>query len=191
MITSLVAQAGGPARVEIPELARIVSPASLASSLMRDDAGWSVVCPDDAALAAARLELGLQSDAPVPIQVGVSHRGMTLLAVKQVVAGEARENPSIDSATAGGRLLRELDEVVVEAAEETPLRIEAVLEDDVNWLTSVGTMNDYDLPSSAYLTVDADDALEGQLAVVFRDSRGGVTWRVWPLRAEGRPRPAD
>ena len=29
-----------------------------------------------------------------------------------------------------------------------------------------------------------DDPQDGELAVVLRDGRGGVTWRVWPIRAE-------
>ena len=55
--------------------------------------------------------------------------------------------------------------------------------DDVNWLTSCGTMHDYDLPQ-AYLRVELEDPMEGELAVVLRDARGGVAWRVWPIHAE-------
>ena len=44
-------------------------------------------------------------------------------------------------------------------------------------------MHDYDL-HSAYLMVPPDSAQEGELVVVLRDDRGGVTWRVLPIRAE-------
>jgi hypothetical protein len=53
----------------------------------------------------------------------------------------------------------------------------------VNWLTSCGEMHDFDL-HSAYLTVGPDDPQEGELAVILRDERGGVAWRVWPIRSE-------
>lgn len=189
-ITSLVATDGAPVQELPPEAAVVVSPMSLASSLTTTDGRWSVTAPDAAALDAARAELGLMAGAPVPLSVGVSYNAGTLLAVKTVVLAEARANPSIDSATIDGEPLRDKTELVIDASAETRLSVDAVLEDDVNWLTSVGTMSDYDLPTSAYITVYDDDALQGELAVVFRDSRNGVTWRVWPLRAEGTPKVA-
>ena len=64
-----------------------------------------------------------------------------------------------------------------------PLSVEAVEADDVNWLTSCGTMHDFDLPQ-AYLRVELEDPVAGELAVIRRDERGGVVWRVWPIRAE-------
>jgi hypothetical protein len=160
---------------------------SLASALTNDNGRWIVTRPDDAALEAARAELMLMPGTPVPLQVGVSYNGMDLFALKVVTLGEARSNPSIDSATINGELLNTKTDLVIDAAVETPLSVDGSLEDDVNWLTSVGTMHDFDLPTSAYLTVDDDDLLEGELALVFRDARGGVTWRVWPLKAEGTP----
>ena len=44
-------------------------------------------------------------------------------------------------------------------------------------------MHDFDLPQ-AYLRVELEDPASGELAVVRRDPRGGVAWRVWPIRAE-------
>ncbi len=189
-ITSLIATEGAPAQELPPEAATVVSPMSLASSLVTANGQWTVTAPDEAALEAARAELGLMAGAPVPLAVGVSYNAGSLLAVKTVYLGETRTNPSIDSATINGEPLRDKTELVIDAAVETPLFVEAMLEDDVNWLTSVGTMSDYDLPTSAYIKVDDDDRLEGELALVFRDALGGVTWRVWPMRAEGTPIPA-
>jgi len=54
---------------------------------------------------------------------------------------------------------------------------------DVTWLTSCGTMHDFDLPS-AYLKVEVDDPQTGELAVVLRDAAGGVTWDLWPIHAQ-------
>jgi hypothetical protein len=189
-ITSLIANEGAPALELPPEGAVVVAPMSLASSLVATNGQWTVTVPDEAALQAARTELGLMPGAPVPLSVGVSYQAGSLLAVKTVYLGETRTNPSIDSATINGEPLRDKTELVIDAAVETRLFVEAVLEDDINWLTSVGTMSDYDLPTSAYIKVDDDDRLEGEFALVFRDARGGVTWRVWPMRAEGTPMPA-
>jgi len=54
---------------------------------------------------------------------------------------------------------------------------------DVTWLSSCGTMHDFDLPT-AYLRVEADDPMTGELALVVRDSGGGVSWRVWQIQAQ-------
>ncbi|HEU4730899.1 MAG TPA: hypothetical protein VFT22_23550 [Kofleriaceae bacterium] len=54
---------------------------------------------------------------------------------------------------------------------------------EVTWLTSCGTMHDFDLPT-ARLRVEPDDPATGQLALVVRDGGGGVAWRVWPIHAD-------
>jgi hypothetical protein len=74
-------------------------------------------------------------------------------------------------------------ELLVPALADVPLSIDAVVTDKVNWLTSCGTMHDFDLPQ-AYLRVEKDDPTDGQLVVVLRDTQGGVAWRIWPIRAE-------
>ena len=93
-----------------------------------------------------------------------------------------RPDPSIRCPSrAGGKRTAE---IVVRKLVDVPLSIEA--DDaryDVTWLTSCGTMHDFDLPA-AYLEVEADDPDAGELAVVVRDATGGVAWRVWPIRAE-------
>ena len=66
---------------------------------------------------------------------------------------------------------------------DVPLSISVETEDDVNWLTSCGTMHDFDLPQ-AYLRVELEDPDRGELAVIRRDELGGVAWRVWQIRAE-------
>ena len=55
--------------------------------------------------------------------------------------------------------------------------------DIVNWLTSCGSMHDFDL-HKAYLRVEKDDPTSGELAVVLRDAQGGVVWQVWPISAQ-------
>jgi hypothetical protein len=75
-------------------------------------------------------------------------------------------------------------ELVVPKEDKVPLFVEADdTRDIVNWLTSCGEMHDFDL-HEAYLKVLPDQPQEGQLAVVKRDDKGGVAWKVWPIRAE-------
>jgi hypothetical protein len=92
-------------------------------------------------------------------------------------------NPTLDGVTING-VAPGTDELVVSKTGKTPLFVEADDSIDiVNWLTSAGTMHDYDL-HNAYITFEKDDMTEGQLALVLRDNRGGVTWQTWTLRAE-------
>ena len=167
-----------------PEIATVISPMSLAGTLGPDAGKWYVTAPDPAAIAAARAELGLEADAPVPLVVGVSYKGQSLLAYKTVFLGEARVNPTLDdmmidgAAAPGGTT-----EIVVQPLVDVRLSVKADLEDTVNWLTSCGTMHDFDLPN-AYLRVEKDDPTAGDLAVVRRVSDGGVAWRTWTIRAE-------
>lgn len=184
-IDALLARKGDKTRVAPPELAAVVSPASLADVLAFDAGAWVVTAPSEERLAAARAELKLAADAPVPLQVGVSYAGQTLLATKTISLGQPADNPTlvtmnmrIDGQPAGS------SEIVVEPLVRVPLSIDA--DDaifDVTWLTSCGTMHDFDLPN-AYLKVEAEDPKSGELAVVLRDGKAGVAWYVWPIRAE-------
>src|SRR5262249_28358640 len=141
--------------------------------------------PSEQRLAAARAELTLAADAPVPLRVGVSYAGQALFATKVVALGRPASNPSlvsmnmkIDGAPAGSA------EIVVQPLVKVPLSIDADDADfDVTWLTSCGTMHDFDLPN-AYLKVEADDPMSGELGVVVRDAGDGVSWNVWPIHAE-------
>jgi hypothetical protein len=184
-IDALLGKKGDKTQVAAPEAATVVSPTSLSDVLAPSDGNWIVTAPSAERLAAVRTELGLAADAPVPLQVGVAYANQTLLAVKTVKLGEAAANPSLASMnvmvneTPPGSL-----ELVVEKLIQVPLSVDA--DDatyDVAWLTSCGTMHDFDLPN-AYLKVEDDDPDAGELAVVVRDAGGGVAWNVWPIRAE-------
>jgi hypothetical protein len=174
-----------------PDLARVVAPMSLADTLAPSGGSWIVTAPSEERLAAARTELGLPAGAPVPLQVGVavmwpyevaSVDGRTFGAVKTVFLGETATNPELT-----GMLINNTEpgaELVVPKEDKVPLFVEADDQVDiVNWLTSCGEMHDFDL-HKAYLKVPPETPQEGQLAVVMRDDRGGVSWRVWPIRAE-------
>jgi hypothetical protein len=183
VIDALLGLKGGKTRTAPPELATIVSPASLSDALALQGGAWVVTAPGEDRLAAVRAELALAPGAPVPLQVGVSYANQTMFATKTILLGEAADNPSLVNVMLDDRPA-ETSELVVGKLVAVPLSIDA--DDnvyDVTWLTSCGTMHDFDLPS-AYLEVEADDPDAGELAVVLRDARGGVAWSVWPIRAE-------
>jgi hypothetical protein len=171
----LIANEGERTRTVAPDSIDVVAPSSLASVV----AGDIVTAPSETMLAAARTELGLAASAPVPLTLSVTANGF--VSTTTMWLGEAADNPpltgmEIDGAAPG-------DDLVLPAKTDIPL---AVTADDsvhnVTWLTSCGTMHDFDL-SRAYLRIDPDDSQQGELAVVLRDLRGGVSWRVWPVRA--------
>lgn len=165
-----------------PEAATVISPMSLAGAVRFDSGKWVVTAPDEAALAAARTELGLMAGAPVPLSVGVSYAQQTLLGFKTVYLGEARQNPMLEDMMIAGAAPPQT-EIVVPLLTDVPLSVKGEDPDVVNWLTSCGTMHDFDLPK-AYLRVEKEDPTEGNLAVVLRKVDGGVAWRVWPIHAE-------
>jgi hypothetical protein len=175
------AKGGKPAELS-PQVAIVVSPERFQSSLKRDAGTWIVTAPDAAALAAARTELGLAADAPVPLQIGVSYADQTLLGVKTVYLGVSRQNPVLEDMTIDG-VAPPATEIVVPQLTDVPLSVKAIDPDVVNWLTSCGTMHDFDLPQ-AYLRVEKEDPQEGDLAVVLRKADGGIAWRVWPIRVQ-------
>jgi hypothetical protein len=182
-IDGLIAAKGGPSVERIPDQVIVVKPESLAGTVSFDNAKWVVTAPSEAELEAARTELGLEAGASVPLQLGVAY-GETLFGLKSVALGNTAPNPQLGVMQINGATAPEpTAEIVVGKLIDVPLSVEAGEQDDVNWLTSCGTMHDFDLPN-AYLRVEVEDLTEGELAVVLRDDAGGVTWQVWPIRAE-------
>jgi len=192
-LDALIGKKGGAPSEEVPAGAMVVSPESLASALAFTGGAWVVTAPDEAQLATARTELGLEAGAPVPLVVGVAFPASTfpsgevkegLAATKTIWLGDTAENPVLAPAEINGVDATVMMEIVIPREVDVRLRVPfEVTETDVNWLTSCGTMHDYDLPD-AYLHVEPDDPTEGDLAVVVRTEDGGVAWRVWPIRAE-------
>lgn len=191
-LDALIGRKGDRPTTELPAAAMVVSPESLADTLALDGGRWIVTAPGSARLDEVRLELGLPPGAPVPVVVGVAVLGTTfpsgevaegLAATKTVWLGESGANPVLDSAEVDGVTTAAVPELVVGREVDVPLAVGFEETDDVNWLTSCGTMHDYDLPA-AYLRVEPEDPTEGHLAVVVRTPNGGVAWQVWPIRAE-------
>jgi hypothetical protein len=182
VLDALVGTKGAPTHEATPELATVVSPQSLQDVLAPGPEGWVVTAPDEARLAAIRTEMNLEPGAPIGVQVGVSYAAGTLFALKTVWLGESRANPPLDGLMIDGAA-PPADAVELARDVDIPLSVTAdAAEMKANWLTSCGTMHDYDLPS-AYLVIEDEDPDEGELAIVLRDRLGGVTWRVWSLSA--------
>jgi len=167
-----------------PEAAIVASPQSMAGVVTFDSGRWVVTAPTEDRIAAARNELGLAPDAPVPVIIGVSYAQQTLLATKTVTLGMALQNPQLGDVLIGGAPAPAAD-VVVPATGDVTLST-AIDNDtqDINWLTSVGEMHDFDLSDARLTLADDDDRSTGSLAVVVRDEVGGATWRVWPIRKQ-------
>ncbi|MDX2093345.1 MAG: hypothetical protein SFX73_36210 [Kofleriaceae bacterium] len=192
-IDLLLGSTAEPVAQQPPDAVVVISPPSLANVATTDGERWFITAPDDATLAAAREELALAPDAPVPLLIGVAKQwpypvtsvdGLTFQATKTIWLGERAVNPVMPNLLINGVDAPDGSELVVPANTKVPLFIDAADPDHiVAWLTSCGEMHDFDVPS-AYLVVPPESNQEGELAVVFRDGRGGVAWRVWPIRAE-------
>jgi hypothetical protein len=189
-LDALVGRKGDHPIELVPPQATVVSPPSLAGALTFEANQWVVTAPSEAQLEAARTELGLEAGAAVPLTVGVAFTAATFpsgtepeAAIKVVWLGESAANPVLDTAMVNGLAAATTPDLVVGPVVDVPLAVEAIDTDDVNWLTSCGTMHDFDLPA-AYLRVEPDDPQAGDLAVVIRTQLGGVAWHVWPIHVE-------
>lgn len=180
-IDALLGNSDSSPVVTAPVTAVIVSPPSLAGMLALEDGRWIVTAPDDAAIAIARAELRLEPAAPVPVVIDVGWPAYT--ATKTLVLGEERANPTIAEMTVDGTSALAASEIVVDRTAKTTLSVPATEEDRVAWLSSCGTLVDFDL-KTAFMTVEPDDPIAGSLAVVLRTRDGGVAWKTWSIRAE-------
>lgn len=185
-LDALVAHLGGPTTVEAP-LEATVAAASFPVDVKKTAAGWALVAPDEATLAAARPAMGLPADAPVPVDVMMSFADGTnrALAPKQVKKtvwiGEPSTNPDMPAVTIDGAQAG--DAVTVAADQDVYLSTTVPDGWRVNWLTSAGTLHQDDEPTG-FIHIAPKDRQSGELACVIRDDQGGVVWKVWPLRAQ-------
>jgi hypothetical protein len=182
-IDALLGHDGQPPGEVDPDTAEVVSPASLAGALARPATRWTVTAPGDDQLAAARRELGLDAGAPVPLQLRVGFTQLGQTALKIVWLGPHSDNPVIDPATIDGRDGLAEAQLTVPAGVDVPLVVAFDTNYNINWLTSCGTMHDFDL-AMAHLRVEPEDPHAGTLAVVIRDALGGVAWHLWPIAAQ-------
>lgn len=193
-LEALVAHAGALTSVESPSLAAApLAPEDLQGGylgatplLQRDGDGWIVIAPPAERLASMRPEMGIDSEAPVPVEVVMTfdspREGEPFYVKKTVWLGDQAAHPvvpplSFDGAPVSGDVLamsRDRD-VYVSIAVEPGTR--------VNWYTSCGTLFQDDV-ATAFLRLAADEPCDGELAVVMRSDAGGVAWQTWPIRAD-------
>jgi hypothetical protein len=169
-LDALVAHEGGPVTVENPMTVEVVS---------------------------APPESELRADVPFPVQVLLTVPNKHPVAnnraaqppfrVKKTVwLGEPSDNPVVPPIVVGDAVLAAEDdaaEVVVPIGTDTYVSVDVPDGIRVNWLTNVGSLFQDDV-ARAFVRVQPDDKLAGQLVVVLRDNDGGVAWRVLPMRAE-------
>lgn len=182
VLDALLGHQGAPPGEVEPVSAEVISPARLAGALSHA-AHWTVTAPDEAGLDAARSELALAPGAAVPLRLRVRFAGTPLIGLKVVWLGEHADNPVIEPVTIDGRDALGETELAVPAGVDVPLAVTFDDSFNINWLTSCGTMHDFDL-ARAHLRVEPEDPQSGTLAIVVRDSLGGVAWRVWPIAAD-------
>jgi hypothetical protein len=177
-IDLLVSHSGlGTAEVA-PDAGTVVAPMRFASAM----SGQIITCPSDADLDAARAELGIEPGMPVPLTIGVLSG--SLPATKTVWLGDTQDNPTLDNITVGGVTPAPGVAIAVPPDMDVPLSVDADEDVDIiNWLTSAGTMHDFDL-HAAHLHVLPADPQAGELALVLRQPTGGVAWQVWPISVQ-------
>jgi len=183
-IDALLGFKGAPPAEADPDTLMIVSPTNLASAVSHPVGNhWRVTAPADAQLAAARTQLGLDVGAPVPAQLRmVFANGM--VGLKVVWLGDTGDNPALGAILIDGVDQAAATQRTVGKAVDVPLAVDFDANlFDVNWLTSCGTMHDFDL-AHAYLRVEPEDPQSGTFAIVVRDKLGGVDWRQWPIAAQ-------
>lgn len=168
-VDALVAHADGPTTIEIPSaMTAAHSPLFEAVNFIIDH--WEVIGPDEDALAAARISLGLPAGVAVPLDVTVIFgplSGAHVTTHKQIWLGESAANPALPALS--------IDPIAL----DRDLALAAAAS-DVRWLTSCGTLRASDQPE-AILRID--EPCTGELAVVVRDGLGGTVWQTQPIDA--------
>ncbi len=186
-IDGFLAHSGGaPTDLEAPIGVTIAIPFPGVADPVYAAGAWTVTAPSEGVIDAARTQMMLPPGSPVPLVLGIAFapsNGITLNAVKTMYLGDAADNPVLGPITiAGSAVGAATDSLTVPADTDEPLEITADHSDQVNWLTSCGTMHDDD-EHDAFLHVLPSDPQDGQLVVVLRDPQGGVVWRVWQIAA--------
>jgi hypothetical protein len=177
-IDVLVGHVGSGVEVVAPTDASVVSPTSLSEII----SGTSIVnAPGETELDQVRSDLGLGSADPVPVEIEIEADGFE--ALKTVYVGDSADNPTLDGLLVNN-VVPPTDPtatITVPANVDVPLFVNADdMANNINWLASCGTMNDYNL-NDAFLHVNPTDPQTGQLGIVLRDQNAGVVWQYWSV----------
>lgn len=173
----LVADASGAPSVIAPVQAAAVQGATTAVTVSRDGAGWIVTAGDAEALAAARVEAGLEADQALTVTVGVAVvvDGVELAAIKQLRLGEALANPPTPTIAVDGVV--PTGAAIVGPDRDIALTIDIAAAEELafDWLTSTGELRKNETPT-ATLTLATDDPTAGHVVAIVRSDVGGVSW---------------
>ena len=180
VIDALLGRAGEPPIEVDPAMVTIIEPTVLASSLMRVGFEWRVAAPSEPQLAAGRMELGIEAGEPVPLRLRMTFPNSSKVGLKIVWLGVHAENPVLNQIFVDGIDMKTATSITVAPLTDVPLGVDFDDNYVVNWLTSCGTMHDFDL-AQGYLRVETEDDQSGTLGVVVRDALGGVAWQTWPI----------
>ncbi len=180
-LDALIASAGEPVTEQSPARASAVGAAAGLFTAVRFNLDhWEINAPDEAQLDAARAELGLADEAPVPLPLTLRF-GSALYAEKLVWLGDAHDNPPPPSILVDGTEHTDtVDAIELPLSQDVRLEIAEGSNYRVRWLTSCGDLVD---DGAAQARIRSDRACAGELTVVVRDDLGGVTWRVLPIVA--------
>jgi len=154
--------------------------------------GW-ILHPDVAGALAERagrkrlLVAGWALALPVPLLVGLAFEFAPgpLVATKRMTLGDSGDNPILGDVTVGGQAPH--DGMTIPADTDVALHDTAEMTDEVDWLTSVGHLDDEDNADANLIhETDADppQLTTGHLAVVKRDDNLGVTWGFWTISVQ-------
>lgn len=185
----LVGSGDGTVAVVLPDAIEIeAAPAGAAidTLISRGDDGWSVTCPPEQELARLRGQLGLEPDSPIalPLAVSVEVDGQPLTAAKSIALGSDASNPELAGIEIAGAEVDDDGAVVIRADDAIDIAADgAAGETELSyaWFSSVGEIDLY-LSERAVLTAQGPSV--GQLVLIVRDQRGGVTWAWQDIRVE-------
>ncbi len=166
-----------------PDMAVVTQPVNLTGALSLVGTHWTVTQPSEAELVIARQLLGLDVTDPVPLGVEVTMAATGFVADKTVWLDEPLDNPALGPVMVDG--VDATTETMLTVAPVTDIPLAVNFDDtyDINWLTSCGTMHDFDL-ATAYLRVETEDPQTGTFGVLVRDEMGGTVWQLWPIAAQ-------
>jgi hypothetical protein len=146
---------------------------------------WQLTAPEAAVLAGLRDRLAIPEEQPLSflLEVHVRIDERPFAATKLVGLGQHADNPRIDEVTVDGAPASATDELVFTTGGEPVLSAQASGSDriDFAWFSSVGDLEHYFSPAATLVTKRPGT---GHLAVVARDRRGGVDWRILRARVD-------
>jgi hypothetical protein len=184
VLDGLIGRKGDTVLDTDPDTAEIESPMSVPATLLtQNGTHWQIARASDDDLVAARTELGLGDTDEVPVSIRMVFAYQNLVAHKLVYMGDVHaDNPALGAVLVNGVDVTTETDLKEPPLTDIPLAVDFPETWNVNWLSSCGTMHDFDL-ATAYLRIEQEDPQTGEFGVTVRDLQGGVAWQFWPIAA--------